>query len=101
MAIPIIAAPELRWDNEICFAYEREYAETHTDLPTKLYLGVGTMDEAPDAPFVSNLVRFHALLRSRDYEGLDMTLDLLPGETHLSVARPSGQRGLQAVFDED
>ena len=97
----VIAAPALFWDDGICFAYEREYAEKYTDLPVNLYLAVGTMDESLDEPFVSDLVKFHAILKSRNYEGLDMKLDLLPGEAHMSTIIPAGQRGVQAIFDVD
>ncbi len=94
----IMGAPDLSWDDEICFAYERAYAEAHTDLPVRLYLAVGTADEDPADRNASSLLRFHAILSRRGYEGLEMALDILNGETHLSGLMPTVRRGVPAVF---
>ena len=94
----IIIAPPLYWDNEIMFDYEHGYAQKHSDLHVRLYLGVGTEDESLELPAVSNLMRFHTILKSRNHEGLDMKLDLISGESHKSSIIPAGQRGMIAVF---
>ena len=82
----IIGAPDLGWDNELCFQYERQYAAKQSDLPAKLFFAVGTLDEAVIMDRnVSTLFRLHAILKSRNYEGLDMRLKVLEGETHSSA----------------
>lgn len=90
----IIGAPELNWDHQICFSYESDYADRFTDLPVKLYLAAGTLDE----DFVSSLVKFHAIIQSRNYQGLNMNFDIFDGETHITAVMPTASRGLRAVF---
>lgn len=94
----IMGAPDLSWDNEICFDYEEAYAEKHADLAANLYLSVGSFDEDPEDKNASSLMRFHAILRRRKYEGLKMTLDVFNGKTHQSGLMPAVSRGLEAVF---
>lgn len=95
---PIIGAPDLRWDNEVCFKYEQEYAAQQADLPVKLYLSVGTLDEDLTEGNASRLFRFQALLKSRDYTGLDMKFEVFEDESHPSGVQPTASRGLRAVF---
>jgi predicted alpha/beta superfamily hydrolase len=94
----IIGAPDLRWDNEVCFKYEQEYAAKHPDLPVKLYLSVGTLDEDLTEKNASSLFRFQAILKSRNYPGLDLKFEVFEDETHGSAAGRTASRGLRAVF---
>lgn len=95
----IIGAPDLGWDNELCFKYEKQYAEKESDLPVKLFLAVGTLDEdlVVDRN-VSTLFRFHAILKSRNYEGLDMNFKVFEGESHPTAVVPTASWGLRTVF---
>jgi predicted alpha/beta superfamily hydrolase len=94
----IIGAPDLRWDNEICFTYEQEYASSRGDLPVKVYFAVGTLDEDLTEQNASRLFRFQALLKNRNYQGLDLTFEVFEDETHGSAIVPTASRGLRAVF---
>ena len=94
----IICAPDLNWDNQICFSYESDFADKCADLPVKLYLAVGTLDEDLIDHNFSLLVKFHAIIQSRNYQGLDMKFDIFDGETHLTAPLPTVSRGLRAVF---
>lgn len=95
----ILSAPDLGWDNELCFRYEEQYAANQSDLAVKLFFGVGSLDEGVIMDRnVSTLFRFHAILKSRNYEGLDMSLKIFEGETHSSAVVPTASWGLRAVF---
>lgn len=95
----ILCAPDLGWDNELCFQYEQHYAAKQSDLPVKLFFGVGSLDEAVIVDRnVSTLFRLHAILKSRDYEGLEMSLKIFEGENHQSAVVPVASWGLRAVF---
>ncbi len=94
----IIGAPDLRWDNEVCFTYERAYAEQRADLPVKLYLAVGTLDEDLTEQNASRLFRFQAILKNRNYQDLDLTFEVFADETHGSSIVHTASRGLRAVF---
>jgi len=89
----IINAPALHWGATDCFAYERHYAENHTDLSAKLYLCAGELDE-----LASPLIEFHEFLKSRQYPGLRMELSIYKNETHVTGVMPSITWGLQSVF---
>ena len=95
----IVGAPDLGWDNELCFQYEQQYAATQSDLPVKLFFAVGTLDEAIVIDRnVSTLFRLHAILKSRNYESLDMNFKVFEGENHGSAIGPTASWGLRAVF---
>ena len=94
----IVGAPDLRWDNRVCFAYEREYAEQATDLAAKLYLCVGTLDQDRHDQNASHLFEFHEILKRRNYASLDMEFEVFRGETHLTGILPSISWGLRSVF---
>ncbi len=95
----IIGAPDLDWDDEVAFRYEQEFFEKGTDLPVKLFFGVGTDDEDVVIDrMVSTLFRFHAIIKSRNYENLDMTFDVFKGESHMTAILPTASWGLRAVF---
>lgn len=95
----IIGAPDLGWDNEVSFRYEEQYAANHSDLPVKAFFSVGTLDEDLIIDRnVSTLFRLHAILKSRNYEGLDMNFKIFEGETHPSAIVPTASWGLRAVF---
>lgn len=97
----IITAPDLSWDDQVCFSYENTYAENHTDLPVRLCLSVGTLDEDLIEHNCSSLIKFHTTLQNRNYPGLDMKFDLFEGETHISVVPLAASRGLRAVFETE
>jgi len=90
----IIGAPVLSWENDICLTYERDYADKHSELPVKLYLGVGTLDE----DLMEQLVSFQATMQSRTYEGLEMHFEVFDGEDHITAGGPTASRGIRALF---
>lgn len=95
----IIGAPDLDWDNGLCFQYEEHYASKHSELPVKLFFGVGTLDEEVNMDRnVSRLFRFHAILKHRNYDGLDLDFKSFEGETHGSAIVPTASWGLRTVF---
>jgi predicted alpha/beta superfamily hydrolase len=100
----IAGSPSLWWGRGTIFEDEAALAESRTDLPVKLFLSAGALEESPDNPrsaeaaMVSNLRRLEAVMKSRSYAGLDLTTVFLPDETHLSAIPATISRGLRAVF---
>jgi predicted alpha/beta superfamily hydrolase len=96
----VAISPALYWGERTLFALEAELADRAKDLPVQLYLAAGGLEEAHDArqKFVSNLYEMEAKLRARDYPGLEMSLRVFEGETHMSVYFGALARGLGAVF---
>ena len=96
----LILSPALWWDERTIFAAEAAYASSATDLPAKVFLGVGALEEAEGAPYwpVSNLAAMEQALRARRYPGLELTHHVFPDETHMSVYSGAVSRGLRTVF---
>ncbi len=79
------------------FQFEEQFSRTNRALPVKLFLSVGT-DEPRDL-MVEPLMRFIAQLEQRSYDGLDLTVHQLDGETHDSAVPGTVSRGLRSVYD--
>ena len=96
----IATSPSLGWDDRVAFEYEEEFARDHSELPVKLFLSVGRLEEEqyPEARMISNLEEFHANLESRSYGGLEMEMVIMEGETLPSVIPGAYSRGFRTVF---
>lgn len=96
----IALSPSLWWDDGVMFDYESIFAESHFELPIRLFLAVGEREDAegPELRMVSNLVKFHKQLLERDYAGLELEMVVLADETHQSVVASATCRGLRWIF---
>lgn len=97
----IVSSPSLWWDNRVVFTYESKFAEDRSQLPVKLFLSVGKLEEDSESHRDSSLYQFTALLKSRNYESLEMEMVTFDKETHWSVTAASLSRGLRTVFRKD
>jgi hypothetical protein len=96
----VAISPAIFWGERCLFELEDALAARAADLPAKLFLAAGSLEEAHDARqrFVSNLYELEARLRARGYPGLEMTLRIFEGENHMSVFPGALTRGLGDVF---
>jgi len=96
----VAVSPAIYWGEARLLAMEEAYAATADDLPVHLFLAAGSLEEGHDAQqrFVSNAYQLDARLRARAYPGLDLSLQVFDGETHMSVYFGAVARGLGAVF---
>lgn len=96
----IAASPSLYWAERRIFDLEASYGDAASDLPASLFLSVGALEEAHDLDcrMVSNGYEMEARLRNRAWPGLDLTFEVFPGETHMSVFPAALSRGLTTVF---
>jgi predicted alpha/beta superfamily hydrolase len=96
----VAASPSLWWGDQVMFEYEEDFANEHADLPAKLFLSVGGLEEYYEISkkWVSNLEELHRRLEDRNYAGLDMELVIFEDETHGSVLPGALTRGLMTVF---
>jgi predicted alpha/beta superfamily hydrolase len=90
----VLTSPSVGWDNEILYTYEKEYAAKNTQLPVKLFVGVGGLE----AGGVEGVQKFVAQLKSRNYKGLELETKVLEGIGHSGSKAEGYTRGLQAVF---
>jgi uncharacterized protein len=114
-----IGSPSLWWDHEVIFTHEATYAETHADLPAKVFFGIGAAEtqegrvrEAINLPddvrqkatawhidMVDDMRRMVERLNGRRYPGLNLASEVLPGEFHVTVGQLNLSRGLRYLFD--
>jgi predicted alpha/beta superfamily hydrolase len=96
----IAVSPAIYWGGRALFDLEASLAARAQDLPARLFLSAGSLEEAhdPRCGLVSNLYGLEARLRARGYPGLDMALQVFDGENHMSVFPGAVTRGLGQVF---
>jgi predicted alpha/beta superfamily hydrolase len=97
----LLASPSLWWDDRVTLRVsEPEVAGQRVDLPARVYLTAGAEEgrDERSAPFrmVQNVTELgRRLVR---YDGLDLQLEILDGETHHSTLGQSVSRGLRALL---
>jgi len=87
-------SPSVHWDDRVLFKLEEDFARNHQSLPVKLFVSVGSLEEA----FRPHVEAFSAVLRSRNYKGLDFTAMVMEDETHLSGIAPAFVRGVRTIY---
>lgn len=90
-------------DNAL-FALEEEFAKSNRKLAANLHMIMGEIEEAPrygpteyfgKLVSVSNFIRFSAQLKGREYEGLNLTTQIIPRIGHFE----SGLRGVEILLN--
>lgn len=101
----LIGSPSIWWDPKTVFEYEAQYARDHSDLPARVFLSAGSLEESMPQPFrgqpaafVSNMLSLATRLQGRGYQGLDLKTHVFEGEIHASGAPAAMSRGLREVF---
>jgi predicted alpha/beta superfamily hydrolase len=96
----VAISPAIWWDNGLLLREEAALAERASDLPARLFLAAGALEEQaePSARMLSNLEALADALRGRNYPSLELTQQVFPDEGHLSVFPAAVSRGLRAVF---
>jgi len=93
----VIGSPSIDWDGEVTFDEETEYAKQHKDLSKVVYLSAGGLEGEGTIP---NAYRMYERLLSRNYPGLEIHLEVLDGETHMTGINAAVMRGLRSVLTD-
>lgn len=91
----IIGSPGIAWDDNVTFTYEANYAAQNTDLPAKVFMSAGALEQQD---MITNLQTMARRLEERGYNNLDLWTYLFDNETHLSVIPATISRGIREVF---
>jgi predicted alpha/beta superfamily hydrolase len=91
----LIGSPSLAYGNEknIALTYEQSYATSNKELPAKVFMSVGTLDED-----FAQFKQAEKVLRARNYKGLNLKTLIFEGETHLSAPPGTISRGLHELY---
>jgi predicted alpha/beta superfamily hydrolase len=95
----IAISPSFFWDNEVLFKYEQKYFENSSDLPVKLFMSAGSLENQDR--FIEPLGRFTQILNSRGYSGLELKSVILEEETHYSSFGNAFTKGIRWLFNPD
>ncbi|MEM7201565.1 MAG: alpha/beta hydrolase-fold protein [Planctomycetota bacterium] len=100
----IAASPALWWNDRELFRLEEQRASRADDLAARVFVGVGSEEEATGAPWaerlrmVTNLTHMTASLWGRGYPSLQLQEQVFDHETHTSVVPAVLTRGLRSIF---
>lgn len=100
----IAGSPALFWDDRYFFGLEESYAQTHRELPVRVFLSVGLEEHDEQRPetdcfcMVRNLRRLIETLERRGYEGLEWQVHYFEDENHQSVVPATVSRGLRFIY---
>ena len=93
----VIGSASLEWDDEVLFEEEARFFAEQDDLPKTVYISVGGLEGRATIP---NTYLMYERLVERNYPGLNITIELLADETHMTAINATVMRGLRWVFDE-
>lgn len=92
----IAGSPSFYWDNKVIFKYEQKYFERSSNLPVKLFMSAGSLEN--QEWYVQPLNQFTQILNSREYSGLEFKSIILDDETHYSSFGNAFTKGLKWLF---
>ena len=97
----VIGSPSIWWDNKHILQVEEEYSKHNKELPAKIFISAGDLEEEGDSDafrMVTNVKSLSKTLKKRNYEGMTMKTVILEDETHCSAVAATLNRGLRSVF---
>jgi len=90
----IIGSASMNWDNRFVFRAEERYAKANKDLHKAVYISSGSEEGDRTIP---NAYLMQAQLLERDYPRLNVHVEVLSDETHMTSINPFALRGLRHV----
>jgi hypothetical protein len=100
----IIGSPWITHDSLVTFKYESKYASTHADLPARVFMSVGGLEETvgkvTEVGIVTDIKLLADMLIRRRYPNLYLKTHVFEGETHLSAVAATMSRGLRVIYGE-
>jgi len=89
-------SPAVGWDDRYIFRRERELHAQRPRLDKRVWLSVGEL-EWPE--YVKNGKDFFAQFEKSRYEGVDLRVQVVPGERHAGVKPEAYNRALRFAFE--
>jgi predicted alpha/beta superfamily hydrolase len=89
-------SPSTEYANRVLFEMEKTYSESHTDLPVRLFLSYGALEEE----WMAGVNEMAAVLESRNYPALQVWTHVFEGEWHASAYPASIMRAFVTLYGE-
>ena len=90
-----INSPSFWWNNGELVRYETDYGSRQTELLANVFMSVGG---AEDPMMLGNFKAFTNSMKTHNYKGLSMTVQVFDGDTHLSVVAACSSRTLKVLY---
>lgn len=81
----IIGSPSLWYDNKVMFELEKQYAREHKAMAANVHMYIGGEEDGNVHTMVKDLRAYEQQLRSRNYKGLTLSVDVIDGASHHSA----------------
>lgn len=102
----ILGSPSFWFADEAIYEFEAGYARMHRQLNAQIFFYVGGLETSRRDParkgetrdMVAGIQKFQARLRSRSYEGLNLSSIIIEGTDHVSSVRPGFIWGIKAAL---
>jgi predicted alpha/beta superfamily hydrolase len=91
----VIGSPTLIYGKRFAFEREEAFAKDHKQLPVRIYLFVGELEEGMDDTTMTDTLRLAAILQGRNYEGLTLVKKVFEDLNHCDVFASGYQAGLK------
>jgi len=99
----ILTSPSLWFKDEMIFDLEEKYAQNHKSLAVNVFFATGAL-EIPENGMKNNMVdghmRFLKRMRSRNYQELHLTDEIVPGTDHYSTFPVGLAKGLRWIYQD-
>jgi len=92
----VAASPAVVYGDRFAFKQEALYANNHEDLPVRLFLSVGEVEQLKRP-----VEEFMQVLSKRNYTGLEMETRVIEGERHAGNKPEAYNRGLRFIFQAE
>ncbi len=89
----VIGSPTLAYGDRSVFQQEERFAGDNDALPARVFFYAGD-EEFVDDTTLTDTIRFVTILRSRNYESLELATRYFPDYDHCAVAAPGIHAGL-------
>ena len=89
----VAGSPAVSYGGRAAFGVEAAYAAAHQDLPVRLFVAVGGIEE-----LAGPVQEFWGVLRGRHYAGLTLETRVIAGERHSGNKPEAFNRGLRFVL---
>jgi predicted alpha/beta superfamily hydrolase len=85
------------WDNKVTFEFEKNYSDKNAQLPIRLFLTVGSLENKEG--YLEPHNKFSKILKSRNYSGLEFDTIILENETHYSNCGNAITKALKWLYN--
>ena len=92
----VAGSPIVTFGDRDVFKQEAAYAAAHPELPARLFLSVGELEQV-----AGPVEEFMQVLGERDYTGLEMETRIIEGERHAGNKPEAYNRGLRFIFQDE